>query len=57
MFTRQHFRAIAEVVSKIEDYQARLAAYQATKALFAASNPRFKAQTYALACNMKEGDA
>lgn len=52
MFTRQHFRAIAETISKIEDMEARKAEAQRYVVIFRADNPRFKSDLFLSACGV-----
>lgn len=52
MFTRQHFRAIADTISKIEDMEARNAEAQRYVAIFRADNPRFKPELFLSACGV-----
>jgi len=52
--TRKHFRRVAQIVSNIQDPQARRATALSFVVWFKEDNPRFKTQTFMEACEPKQ---
>lgn len=54
MFTRQHYKKIAEVLANIQPLSQRASIVAKFTNLFATDNPRFDAERFEEACEFRE---
>lgn len=54
MFTRKHFELIAEIISKLENVDERIAMAQKHADAFTKDNPRFDREKFYAACNVTQ---